>query len=339
MYISDYKTTSYNLQFTRFILAISVIFSHCFPLSTGNTSREWMCVLTIGQMSFGKFAVAIFFLFGGYYSAHTVIQKADNRYIVFRLKRLIPELLIVVVSCILLGSLLSSLNVAEYFTDCKTWRYLLNSVFILQHELPGVFTGNIYNPTVNGALWTIPVEFICNVGCFIAFRMNLLSKKLIPITTLLVILSGYLIRFVGVYVSVLESALLPCLLFYVGILFFLYGNKIKLLPSLFIGTIILFLLSIPLGFMTIGMVIFLPYVCFYIWFGNTQIADHIANIGKYSYSIYLWGFPIQQTVVHYFGGSMNPYINFAISTPLIIILGIGTYNTVCFAKSYKMMIR
>lgn len=335
MYISDYKKTSYNLQLTRFILAVFVIFNHCFPLSTGSMENEWMCVITKGKLSFGGFAVYLFFLCGGFYSARTIITKDDNKYILRRLQRLIPELLIVVISCILLGSLISSLSIVEYYNDIRTWKYLLNSVFILQHELPGVFSNNIYTSTVNGSLWTIPLEFICNVMCYVAFKIHLLDRKYLPITSIFVILGTYLLHLAGQSISLISAIVMPTIMFYIGILYYLFGNRIMQTTFLFICSLILYVICILTGFLNTGTVIFFPYIFFYIWFNIHQINLKISHIGVYSYSIYLWGFPVQQSIVHYCGGMMNPYVNFAISLPIAIVLGIGTNRLISFILSLK----
>ncbi len=332
MYLSDYKGVSYNLQLTRFLLAILVIFNHSFALSTGSASEEWLVLITKGQMTFGGFAVAIFFLCGGYYAARAVIVKQDNRYLLHRLIRLIPELAIVVVSCVIVGAIISSCSLREYFENERTWRYLLNAIMVLQHDLPGVFESNAYAQTVNGALWTLPVEFICNIGCFVAYKFRLLKRNTILISALLIAILEYGIWSLGTRYGILRSVIMPSIMFFVGILYYLFGEHIKRVWWLVVLAIAAFCLLTALGCMKAGMAVFLPYSLFCLWFSDRQIPKALGKTGDYSYSLYLWGFPVQQTVVSMYGGSMIPYLNFLISLPIAVFLAFITYRLTCVVR-------
>ena len=332
MYLSDYKGVSHNLQLTRFLLAILVIFNHSFALSTGNASEEWLVLITNGQMTFGGFAVSLFFLCGGYYAARTVIVKQDNRYLLHRLIRLIPELAIVIVSCVMIGAIISNCSFREYFEDIRTWRYLLNAVMVLQHDLPGVFEGNVYAQTVNGALWTLPVEFICNIGCFVANKCMLLKRNTILISTLIILVLEYGIWWLGFRYDILRSVIIPSIMFFVGILYFLFSEHIKMVWWLAVLAVSAFCFLTVLGCMKVGMVVFLPYALFCLWFSDRQIPQALGRTGDYSYALYLWGFPVQQTVVSMYGGSMIPYVNFLISLPIALFLALITHRLTCVVR-------
>lgn len=43
----------------RFFVALLVIISHAFTLSTGSSEREWLSALTNNAMGFGAVAVAL----------------------------------------------------------------------------------------------------------------------------------------------------------------------------------------------------------------------------------------------------------------------------------------
>lgn len=59
-----------------------------------------------------------------------------------------------------------------------------------------------------------------------------------------------------------------------------------------------------------------------------QVPEKLANLGKYSYSIYLVGFLVQQTVTFMHGGMMNPIVNTLESILISIILSIFIYRNV-----------
>lgn len=169
---------STNLHFSRFIAAVLVIFSHSFVITQGKITSEWLYIITKGQLDFGALAVAVFFLGGGYLSAGVMNKYSSlKRYLTTRLVRILPALIFVVICCVLAGSIISSYSFSEYFENAETYRYLLNGFMILQHNLPGVFEEAVYTSTVNGSLWTLPVEFLCNIMCYLMFRLGFFDEK------------------------------------------------------------------------------------------------------------------------------------------------------------------
>mgnify|MGYP001105341616 CR=1 FL=1 len=60
--------------------------------------------------------------------------------------------------------------------------YLLNIVFVLRHNLQGVFIHNNFDATVNGSLWTLLVEFVCYIGCYFGWKVGLTKQKAMKYT-------------------------------------------------------------------------------------------------------------------------------------------------------------
>ena len=329
---------SENLQIVRFIAAIMVVISHSFNLSTGSLANEWGLVLTNGQFTMGAMAVSVFFLCGGYLIAMSMEKaKTGAKYFEARLIRLLPPLFFVTLLVTLLGGLLTTLSPIDYYTSVNTWKYMLNSVFVLTHNLPGVFEGNVLNATVNGALWTLPVEFICYILCFIAYKLGFMNKKRFPWSIPLVCIGSAAVWYVGGIIPLVREVVRPVLLFYIGMGYWIYREHIKLnvkyMAFAIIGLFVLFFLN--MGFL--AKLLFFPYIMMTLWFGCKQCSSKIGKLGNYSYGIYLWGFPIQQTIIHFFGGEMNSYVNFLIAIPITIVFGIITYELSerRFVKWYK----
>ena len=337
-YLSDYRDQSYNLQFIRFIAAVMVIFHQSFPLASGSFTNEWLNVVTNGQLDLGALAVSIFFLCGGYFAAQTVSKKKCGfiKQVVNRYVRLAKPLLWVVLVSILAGSILSTYSLKVYFLTSDTWKYLLNIFFIPIHNLPGVFENNIYIQTVNGALWTLPLEFLCFVACVIANQIKILSQKRFLISMPFVVIFEIIIWSISNKIPLLGETIRPTLLFYIGILFFIFKDRVILSRQIFIITLVALCLSSVMGLLFWGILICFPYSCFYIWFNKKQVNQRIASLGDYSYAMYLWGFPIQQLIVHLNGGSMGTYINFLISIPIVFVLGIFT-NTYLEKKNIRFL--
>jgi len=55
-----------NIDALRLILAVLVLFSHCYPLATGSEQDEPLFVFSRGQLTLGGLAVDCFFILSGY---------------------------------------------------------------------------------------------------------------------------------------------------------------------------------------------------------------------------------------------------------------------------------
>jgi len=218
-----------------------------------------------------------------------------------------------------------------YFTNTGTYRYLLNGVFILQHDLPGVFTHNVYGSVVNGALWTMPLEFVCLIACacFVLLKPDH-QKRYLLILALLGIgfVAGNVIFGNG---SFLMSVLLPCMMFYIGIGCSIFADRIRLDVRYFITFLVLG--SVVFCFHAyLGCMVLLPYSLIYISYGMKQRGKIFAFLGDASYEMYLWGFVIQQLWVMMNGGSMDVGTHLLIALPCVILAGCLTH---CFFMMKK----
>lgn len=318
-----------NLDFIRFLASIMVIFSHSFPLSLGE-EIDPLFILTKEQIGFGSLGVAIFFVYGGYLickSMHRV--KKAKPYFLARVLRIFPPLAAVtIVLAFIIGPILSTLSVGDYFRNPETYRYLLNAVLIPQHNLPGVFEHNAYLPTVNGPLWTLPVEFICYIMCFVFYKLKLLDKKHIIITICLFgagITGAYLL---SGHIAVLASMIRPMGLFFIGMLAYIFRDKIRMSFGYFLISGFGMVISIALGIFPYTIYIFLPYFLLYLGFATKRKFSQFARKGEISYGMYLCAWPIQQILCQCFGGQMHPMMNFILATVLSILAGVILLKTI-----------
>lgn len=324
---------SNNLQLLRFIAAVMVVCSHAFVLVNGDGKDEWFVKLTNGQMTMGAFAVSIFFCAGGYLIAKSVEKSRTGKlFFTKRLKKLFPMLWVVVVICVFaLGPLFTSYTLLDYFCDKETYKYLLNGFLILFHQLPGVFEKNPYTATVNGSLWTLPVEFLCYVGCFIMFKLGLFEKRKCIAVTLGVIFiyffsTWYVIPMLGL--GAFLSALNAVMLFYIGIVFFVFKDNIIIESRTALCFLLLLIICTKIGQMNIGWILFFPYLLFYLCFYVKQVTNKISWLGNLSYGIYLIAFPIQQALIQCVNGRISPIENIVFSMPVILGVSLILYHVV-----------
>ena len=318
---------SENLHFMRFIAALLVIISHAFPFGTGSLVGEWFIEITDSQLTMGGFAVSVFFLCGGYLISMSMEKsKSAFKYFEARLIRLIPPLFFVTFLLVILGVFVTSLSPVEYYTSAGTWKYLLNSIFVLTHNLPGIFVDNINGAAVNGALWTLPVEFACYILCFIAYKLGFMNKKRFIWSIPLVAIGTAGVWFIGGIIPLAREVIRPVLLFYIGMGYWIYREHILLNMKYVLIATVGFVLCYVFHIGNVGMLLFFPYIMMALWFGAKQCSSKIGKLGNYSYGIYLWGCPVQQTIVQCMGGQMNPYVNFLIAIPIAILFGMITYE-------------
>lgn len=151
----EYNSRKNNFGAIRLIAAIMVIVGHTYALIGQNPPETmWNPVQTFG--------VAIFFCVGGYLVTLSWLRQPDfKQYIVKRIFRIFPALIIcILLTVFVIGPLITSLSVKEYFDNPSTYTYLLNCFLYINYALPGVFVNNIGSTAVNGSLWFLPVLFL-----------------------------------------------------------------------------------------------------------------------------------------------------------------------------------
>ena len=314
---------SENLHIMRFLASLAVVFSHAYPIANTNKIPDPLDRITNNEISIGGLCVTMFFLCSGYLISKSVVRSKNFiSYIKARLVRLIPPLAFVVVFSVVVGAFFTTLSAKEYFSSIGTYKYLLNAVLLTNYELPGVFVNTPYGACVNGALWTLRVEFLCYIVCYVMYKLKFLQKKLFWITIPVAIAA------IGLKFMVPNKwwfAIRPCLIFYIGMLYFVYSDKIKLKSWMIPIALGLFMASLFNKYALLATLFTVwPYLLFVVWFGIKQCPKIIGSLGELSYTVYLWGFFVQQVVICLFG-EMSVIKNTVISSAIAIVLAVATY--------------
>lgn len=290
------STKQNNFDFLRLFAAYLVLFSHQFAL-TGRPEP-----MRIGAFQdLGGLGVCIFFSISGYLVAQSWDRDPSApRFVAKRLLRILPGLIVVTVSCaVLLGPLVSTLALRQYFSSPKTWEFFhLLKLSGVSNELPGVFTANPYPNAVDGSLWTLSVEARCYLILMVLGVIGVLRRpRLLLVGT---------IAF-AVYVFVIhdaEHSLHPKHNLEYGAFFFsaacLYYFRQRwaprpgiLLASLAAAGAVL----VAVDHAYLALLLTLPAFAIVSGTTSTPFMRRAGRFGDLSYGIYIYAFPVQQTVV------------------------------------------
>lgn len=337
-----------NLDFLRFFLASIVIYCHCYILYFGTEDTvEPLWVFSHGQMSIGTLAVNFFFILSGF----LIYQSWENStsplsYFLKRVLRIYPGFVVASLLCVLVVGPLGTADFFtpkgywnEYYHRLHFWPILRNLLMLREVEVPWSFNNLPIANVVNGSMWTIRYEFYCYLmvmafGGLRLFRLPYFNLAMFGLAMLLYALQEY---FQVYYYNWQELGLwgkpdfMPrfVMYFFSGILFYQYRARIPRIRSLFFLSIFICLLS---AWFFEGLLFTLPvfgaYAIFYLAFSLHFRMYKWARFGDFSYGIYLYAWPIQQSLILFFEPYMNVWNLFSLATLLSVFMGFLSWNLV-----------
>ena len=284
----------------RFLAAGLVIFSHSYAL-TGFSEPQ------LGNTKIGTISVWVFFILSGYLIA--LSWKQYPRFNVFMAKRalrIFPGLITVILISIIALGFISKLSYKDYLFNQLTLDYL-NNILLLNpvHALPGVFQDNIYPSGVNGSLWTLAYEFTAYLSIAFVGAFSLFKKRFVYIVWLLLLLMNLLYVLspenLNIYIFYLNIGLLSQLglFFYSGVLLQIYDKNItyKLPYTLAALTCFIAISQLIPPATSFAACSLLAYAM--IGLCKMTTFSGFGKYGDFSYGLYIYAFPVQQTIVHF----------------------------------------
>ncbi len=336
----------------RIFLAFAVIFRHCFPLTYGDSEEAssgmfWSATNAIVP---AFFAVSGFLVMGS-------AQRLDlKRFAASRVLRIVPALVVdTLVTVVLIGIIFTTLPLASFFSNPDTYSYLFNIIGNIHWYLPGVFEDNPHAGVINGSLWTIGPE----LGCYLALGFIMYFGLHQNVKVILLIMFSI----IGlILVNDFSDAELPALFrkvfgnpgallvpnFLLGAALFLVRDRILYSRLIFgacvliVGCSGLFLPEESYASVPILSIFLMPvYAYLALFIGCTEISEiPFFSRGDYSYGVYLYGFPIQQSIVAATAVA-NPFMLFAMTLIPVVGLAVMSWHFVekpalRFRKGFSM---
>ena len=289
-----------NFDLLRLIAAFSVVLSHHFAL---NKLPE---PIFLKYQTLGGLGVEIFFSISGF----LVLQSWQRdphffRFMERRLLRIWPGLCCSVFVCaFLIGPLVTTASMKEYFTHPATWQFLGQIFFSFQPNLPGVFNENTYANGMNGVIWTIPLEMACYVFLAALGLISFFRSKYLLLCVWLLLVVFYFFTYkiearidTGARPSYL---LLYSLFFFSGALvaqFRMHHWVLMKRVATVLGVAFLSLFAYKSGHLLLATLILVPSTAILIGNASIPFANRFGRFGDFSFGIYIYAYPIQQIAI------------------------------------------
>jgi peptidoglycan/LPS O-acetylase OafA/YrhL len=314
-----------NFNFLRLLFAVFVLITHSNKLS-GAAETDWLHTITHGQIHFSYIGLYGLFTLSGYLIFQSLCRSKNPLvYYWKRILRIFPALFVVLVLTLLLGSIVYNGNLSSYFQLPTMRSYLTNNLSLLkiQYDIEGVFENNPVKRMINGSLWSIPYEFAMYLSLSLFFYFRLSLKRIIVSCIFLFLLLVQL--FFSAKVSQFNGILSGTYFLELAVYFYA-GCFLAAVQFEKIGkNSVIFLLCVLLVFFSVYFQ-FHTYSKFFIWpvlviSGGLAYVNWIQKLtdilGDLSYGVYLYAFPVQQTLMYYFNFTTLPLMILS----LIVSLG------------------
>jgi len=313
----------------RIFAGLMVIYSHSFVLV--GRAEPSLAILGQYRITVGHAGVVVFFVLSGFLVTQSWQRKPTaSSYSLKRFSRIWPGYTaVVVLSALVLGPIVTTLSLADYLTAKQTWLYILRTVLMspVQFDLPGVFTSQPVS-AVNGSLWTLPYEILAYAALLVLGLIGILKRPIIVLGLTVAALGAVRLAIQTRTIDLdtaanginLIAAVNLGAWFLTGVCLFLFRdslrwtNPIGVVAAVVVGVGIVFgesLLVIPAA----------SYLLIFLGTRPWAFVDVVRRPGDPSYGIYLYGFPIQQTLVWSGIVGANPWALMVLASPIAIAFG------------------
>lgn len=305
--VSTSTNRANNFDALRLLAAALVIWGHQYALMGRPVPLIW-------HNEPGAVGVVIFFAISGYLvSLSWQSDPHFGRFIMRRILRIWPGLCAAVLLCAaVIGPWATTLPLPEYVQHPATRDYLSNLWLQTRYVLPGVFGHNPLPHSVNGPLWTIPLEvacYLCLAGLGILGLARWRWSAPIVFSALALALQWRYSPPSGQPMPEWSFGLQYGMVFALGATLAAWNNLWK--TRRWMAT---FLLSACLTALHwwgpqpfAGQAPLLGVACLIVLWGtaSTPLLRQAGRWGDFSYGLYIYAFPIQQILIWYFANRLE----------------------------------
>ncbi len=310
MRLSDYAVgRDNNFTLLRLSAAMTVLFAHSIAVLGLPPEREFF-FNRVG-FSLGEMGLDMLFVTSGFLVTASLVSRQDLiGYLWARALRVYPGMwVMLVLTVFVLAPALTTLPLADYFTSPKTWEYFRKCATLIsgvRYSLPGVFESVPLKNEFNGSLWTMPVEvrmylYLAAIWLALAVAPALRLKVMrfiLPLSAgalLAILLSGRLTS------GSVNGANIRVFMFLYGSSLYLWRDRMPMSPALLVGLLAgLVLASFDRTVFFVAYAVSLAPLVLHLAYVPGGRIRSFNDWGDYSYGVYIYAFPIQQTLAYLF---------------------------------------
>lgn len=302
-----------NFNLLRLVAACMVIYAHAHTIAQGFIDRvpDWSgdVLYDLTGMDSGRIAVQVFFIMSGFLVAQSLSRSGSlKEFFVARALRLMPALVMSVLVCVfVLGAFFTTNPLSQYLFSGEVKHFLFYNVALMNNPpgqfLPGVFEHVPYDRVVNGSLWTLPWEALMYLTLAGLFAIGLLQRRLSVAIGFAVVFVTFCFSREGVLpeIKYFPLAVAFASFFFLGVLAWLYRDRIPM-SGTSVAIAVLLLVAILFLFKSSVLVrsaypIALAYSALGLALVPVGRIRAFNRLGDYSYGVYVYGFPLQQSLM------------------------------------------
>ena len=319
-----------NFLLLRLLAAALVIYGHSYAMAVhAPEATDLFTRMGWGSYS-GAIGVDLFFVISGFLVSGSFLRRHSvSAFVWARALRLLPAFAVcLLLSAFVLGAIYTQLPLHDYLQQPGTRGYVLANLRLgtgPRWDLPGVFLDNPRRSTINGSIWTLPIEARMYAWVAIVGGIGLLARRAWASAAILALL--VLGWFAPRHIPLLTIPGSPRLaaMFALGALCYLHREHVPAHGAAVCAFAALaWLLRDSLAY---PILFALAETAFVFWFAYRLRWYAFNRLGDYSYGLYLWGFPMQQIVAHHLPQA-TPWQNSALALPLATALGVLSWYLV-----------
>jgi peptidoglycan/LPS O-acetylase OafA/YrhL len=296
--ISTAMAGANNFTILRLLLAVAVVVSHAFSVTTGAVADEPLAAWT--GFTLGEHAVNGFFVISGFLVTMSFDQRGWRDYVIARTLRIAPGLIVATLAvALLLGAAMTSLPLTAYFESPDLRRFIGMTLtsFKSNIALPGVFADNPFKFPM-GTVWTLKYEVLCYVGVLVFGLLSLLRSRAVS----LALVAGLALSLASLDLvrpdaaKGLETSLRLPLIFAFGGALYVWRNRARL--SGLLAVALLVVTALASGTFLYKTLLFLSTSYAIMWLALAPVLTRrtFEPGADLSYGTYLYGWPAQQTL-------------------------------------------